>query len=92
MNLIINSEKTALLHKSAEQSLKSLHVFLLFAEHMDEKNQYSETSFNIAEKLDCSNTTAEKAIRVLAKNGIITIGKSGGRNIYTVSPEIVRKE
>ncbi|MBR7085434.1 MAG: replication/maintenance protein RepL [Oscillospiraceae bacterium] len=92
MNLKVNLEFYELLHQTAVKSRKALHFLLFLAKEMDEKNQYSESAMFIAEKLDCSSATVEKAVRVLAENNLIAVSKQSGRNLYTVNPEIFAKE
>lgn len=67
---------------------KALDLFLLLCKHMDGTNALCVSNVVLAELLNSTTRTIQRAIKYLKDNGYVCILKSGTSNVYVVNPDI----
>lgn len=91
-NLVINLENFPQLNQLVKkENMSALSLFMFLVQNMDGNNEYSASFEAIAEKLNSSSYTLLKASKILRKQKLILVEKTGVTNRYLISSEIVRK-
>ena len=67
---------------------KALDLFILLCKHMDGTNALCVSNIVLAELMETTTRTIQRAVKYLKDKGYVCVLKSGTSNVYIVNPDI----